>query len=128
MHNHGDKYPVRPGFEPGTSRLQAPIDTNKPSGPANDRGTYPCRAQYSDQEYAALSSLNLPLKSSQATNCYRNSWFAVGEDDNCDKLTTTAVQFILFEKFMKMFLVKCTGNYRHVSNFESCVSRAVSSH
>ena len=23
MHNHDDKYPARPGFEPGTSRLQA---------------------------------------------------------------------------------------------------------
>ena len=35
MHNHGDKYPARPGFEPGTSRLQAPVDTNEPSGPAH---------------------------------------------------------------------------------------------
>ena len=34
MHNHDDKYPSRPGFEPGTPRLQAPIDTNEPSGPA----------------------------------------------------------------------------------------------
>ena len=34
MHNHVDKYPARPGFEPGTSRLQAPVDTNEPSGPA----------------------------------------------------------------------------------------------
>ena len=34
MHNHDDKYPARPGFEPGTSRLQAPVDTNEPSGPA----------------------------------------------------------------------------------------------
>ena len=31
MHNHDDKYPARPGFEPGTSRLQAPVDTNEPS-------------------------------------------------------------------------------------------------
>ena len=29
MHNHDDKYPARPGFEPGTSRLQAPVDTNR---------------------------------------------------------------------------------------------------
>ena len=29
MHNHDDKYPARPGFEPGTSRLQAPVDTNE---------------------------------------------------------------------------------------------------
>ena len=34
MHNHDDKYPARPGFEPGTPRLQAPVDTNDPSGPA----------------------------------------------------------------------------------------------
>ena len=25
MQNHDDKYPARPGFEPGTSSLQAPI-------------------------------------------------------------------------------------------------------
>ena len=34
MHNHDDKYPSRPGLEPGTPRLQAPVDTKKPSGPA----------------------------------------------------------------------------------------------
>ena len=34
MHNHDEKYPSRPGFEPGTSMLQAPVDTNEPSGPA----------------------------------------------------------------------------------------------
>ena len=33
MHNHGDKYPARPGFEPGTFRLQDPVDTSEPSGP-----------------------------------------------------------------------------------------------
>ena len=33
MHNHDDKYPPRPGFEPGTPRLQAPVDKNKPSLP-----------------------------------------------------------------------------------------------
>ena len=32
MHNHDDKYPTRPGFEPGTSWLQAPVDTNEPLG------------------------------------------------------------------------------------------------
>ena len=26
MHNHDDKYPSRPGFEPGTPKLQAPVD------------------------------------------------------------------------------------------------------
>ena len=34
MHNDDDKYPARPGFESGTSRLQAPVDTNEPLGPA----------------------------------------------------------------------------------------------
>ena len=34
MHNHDDKYPLRPGFEPGTRRSQAPVDTNELSGPA----------------------------------------------------------------------------------------------
>ena len=34
MHNHDDKYHSRPGFEPATSRLLAPVDTNEPSGPA----------------------------------------------------------------------------------------------
>ena len=33
MHNHDNKYPNRPGFEPGTSRLQALVDTNDPSVP-----------------------------------------------------------------------------------------------
>ena len=36
MHNHADKYPARPGFEPGTSTLQAPVDTNKPWGAASN--------------------------------------------------------------------------------------------
>ena len=34
MHNHDDNDPSRPGFESGTPRLQAPVDTNEPSGPA----------------------------------------------------------------------------------------------
>ena len=41
MHNYDDKYPARPGFEPGTSKLQAPVDTNEPLGPATNRaGTW----------------------------------------------------------------------------------------
>ena len=32
MYNHDDKYPSRPEFEPGTPRLQAPVDTTEPSG------------------------------------------------------------------------------------------------
>ena len=35
MHNHDDKYPARPGFEPATSRLQTSVDPNEPPGPAN---------------------------------------------------------------------------------------------
>ena len=42
MHNHDDKYPARPGFEPGTSTLQAPVDTNEPSGPAQIIVNVPC--------------------------------------------------------------------------------------
>ena len=38
MHNQDDKYPSRPGFKPGTSRLQAPVDTSEPSGPASSAG------------------------------------------------------------------------------------------
>ena len=34
MHNHDDKYPARREFVPGASRLQAPVDTNEPLGPA----------------------------------------------------------------------------------------------
>ena len=36
IHSHDDKYPSRPGFEPGTLSLQVPVDTNEPSGPADD--------------------------------------------------------------------------------------------
>ena len=35
MHNHNDKYPAKLGFELGTSRFQAPVDTSEPSGPTN---------------------------------------------------------------------------------------------
>ena len=30
MHSPDDKYTARPGFEPGTSRSQAPVDTSWP--------------------------------------------------------------------------------------------------
>ena len=40
MHSHDDKYPSRPGFEPGSSRLQAPVDTNEPSGRAQIKIEY----------------------------------------------------------------------------------------
>ena len=35
MHSHDNKYPSQPGFEPRSPRLQAPVDTNEPSGPAS---------------------------------------------------------------------------------------------
>ena len=35
MHNHDDKYAAWQGREPGTPRLQAPVDTNEPPGPAS---------------------------------------------------------------------------------------------
>ena len=38
MLNHDDKYPSRPEFEPGSPRLQAPVDTNGPLGPAGGGG------------------------------------------------------------------------------------------
>ena len=34
MHNHDNKYPARPGFEPDNPRLQALVDTNEPLGSA----------------------------------------------------------------------------------------------
>ena len=39
MTNDDDKYLSRPGFEPGTLRLQAPVDTNETSGPATQHVT-----------------------------------------------------------------------------------------
>ena len=33
MHNYDNKYPAQLGFEPATSRFQAPVYTNQPSGP-----------------------------------------------------------------------------------------------
>ena len=46
MHNHNNKYPAELGLEPGTSRLQTPVDTNEPSGPA----TYCCSWGRSKEE------------------------------------------------------------------------------
>ena len=40
MHSHDDKYPARLGFEPGTSRLQAPVDKNEPVYPVNTKHLY----------------------------------------------------------------------------------------
>ena len=40
MHSHDDKYPCRSGFEPGNPRLQSPVDTNEPSGPAHNIMNY----------------------------------------------------------------------------------------
>ena len=46
MHNHDDKYPSRPGFEPGTPRLQAPVETYELSGPAYPKRTRICHQIY----------------------------------------------------------------------------------
>ena len=51
MHNHDNKYPARTGFEPGTCRLQAPVDTNEPSGPASTIRT----ARGTDKNISSLS-------------------------------------------------------------------------
>ena len=40
MDRHHDKYPAWPEFEPGTSRLQDPVDTNEPSGPAHSSSSH----------------------------------------------------------------------------------------
>ena len=53
MHNHDDKYPARPGFEPGTYRLQAQVDTNETWGSArhstvNENLTYTARVSTLD--------------------------------------------------------------------------------
>ena len=49
MHNHDDKYLSRPGFEPGTPRLQAPVDANEPSGPARNDVLLPSKYKTSAQ-------------------------------------------------------------------------------
>ena len=46
MLNHNDKYPAWSGFEPGPSRLQAPVDTNEPSGSAFLRSSYSVLSSY----------------------------------------------------------------------------------
>ena len=38
MHSHDDKYPARPRFEPGSSRLQAPVTTYHRGRPTGSRG------------------------------------------------------------------------------------------
>ena len=57
MHNHENKYPARWGFEPGTSRLQALVDTNEPSGSA-----FRLRMSWSDKEnkYSGVFLILLP--------------------------------------------------------------------
>ena len=43
MHNHDDKHPNKPGFEPGSLRLQAQVDTNKPSWLADVKAYTPLK-------------------------------------------------------------------------------------
>ena len=65
MHNYDDNYLARQGFEPGTSRLQAlvdtnaPVDTNEPSGPANSRLVW----YILDEDYKAELGLETLRKS-----------------------------------------------------------------
>ena len=61
MHSHDDKYPARPSFEPGTSRLQAPVDTNEPSGPACK---WPIFVQFDTNYFGNLDVLNAKFRSS----------------------------------------------------------------
>ena len=51
MHNHGDNYPSRPGFKPGTTRLQTPLDMNEPSGPASNAGGW-------SQSFSLITQVN----------------------------------------------------------------------
>ena len=50
MHNLEDKSPARTGFEPGTSRPQAPIDTNELSGTALRYVSYDTALQIQDSK------------------------------------------------------------------------------
>ena len=70
MHNYDDKYPARPGFEPGTSRLRAPVDTNESSVPVHrhSRGQVR-RGQSGVPDTIARLVLELPAL------CYQGSGF-----------------------------------------------------
>ena len=63
MHNHYDKNPSRPGFEPGTPRLQDPVDTNEPSGPAIVSNDYSINASSAKHEHSHFNLLYQQLKS-----------------------------------------------------------------
>ena len=82
MHNHDDKYPSRPGFKHGISRLglQAPVDTNEPSGPtskcsdntANKLELGPDRSTCAEPDMP-LSQIKLPsLVSELLGDCFLN--------------------------------------------------------
>ena len=59
MHNHDDKYQNRSEFEPGTSMLQAPVDTNEPLGPAILQ--YTCKEKIALKIIDFISDLFLEL-------------------------------------------------------------------
>ena len=66
MHNHDDKYPARPGFEPDTSRLQASVDTNESSGADhNVRNTI--KKQHSNISFIRNAILLPQIKKSSPT-------------------------------------------------------------
>ena len=85
IHNHDDKYPARPGFEPGTSRLQAPVDTNEPSGPANKNGIAFLNSDQTPYQLCRSTTLRqLLLKQLQGQ--FPES--ELGEDSFCDDVGT----------------------------------------
>ena len=55
MHNHADKYPSRLGLEPGTPRLQAPVDTMSHRGRP---GFHTALKTYKDKRQYLLTSQN----------------------------------------------------------------------
>ena len=63
MYNHDDKYPARPGFKPDrpTSRLQAPVDTNEPSGPVISGSNQVNRKRLPDMRRYNLSHVSVGL-------------------------------------------------------------------
>ena len=62
MHNHDDKYPDRPGFEPGTSRLQTSVDKTKPSGPTTKKSQVDTMVLYNSYIIYNYSLFVLPPK------------------------------------------------------------------
>ena len=98
MHNHDDKYPPRPGFEPGTSRLQSPVGegprvvASTSAFPARVRGSGPGGSE------ETIMFLPHPRVKLSIVGSFRDREVAFSASD------------------------------RQGSNFESCVWRTVSFH